>query len=60
MLEIHGRYESGEGVLTPPEPAVVLVVAEPVDDVDQDHHLIGQRLKYRPLIGQQTLTVMNM
>ena len=43
MLEIHGGNESGEGVLTPPQPAVVLVVAEPVDDVDQDHHLIGQR-----------------
>ena len=60
MLEIHGRDESGQGVLPPPEPAVVLVVAETVDDVDQDHHLIGQRLECSPLIGQYQLTVMKM
>ena len=38
MLEVHRRYEPGQGVLPPPKPAVVLVVAEPVHDVHQDHH----------------------
>ena len=38
MLEVHRRYEPSQGVLPPPESAVVLVVAEPVHDVDQDHH----------------------
>ena len=37
-LEIHRWDESGEGVLPPPEPAVVLVVAKPVHYVDEDDH----------------------
>ena len=47
MLEVHGRDESGQGVLPPPEPAVVLVVAEPVHDVDQDHHR-HEHVEHRP------------
>ena len=37
MLEVHRRYEPGQGILPPPQSAVVLVVAEPVHDVHQDH-----------------------
>ena len=37
MLEVHRRYEPGKGVLPPSKSAVVLVVAEPVHDVHQDH-----------------------
>ena len=37
MLEVHRRYEPGQGVLPPSKSAVVLVVAESVHDVHQDH-----------------------